>query len=52
MFNLQTPTILLNKHVTKNKSIDISIPFKKAQDITEIMKDFINSNDDDDVDET
>ena len=51
-----TPTILLIKHVTKNRSIDISIPFKKAQDIIEIMKDFINSNgdddDDDDVDES
>ena len=48
-----TTTILLIKHVTKNRSFDISIPFKKAQDIIEIMKDFINSNgDDDDVDES
>ena len=40
-----SPTILIIKHVTKNRSIDISIPFKKAEDIMEIMKDFLkNSN--------
>ena len=40
-----TPTILIIKHVTKNRSIDVSIPFKKAEDIIEIMKDFVkNSN--------
>ena len=43
-----TPTILIIKHVTKNRSIDISIPFKKAEDIVEIMMDFLkNANPDD-----
>ena len=42
-----TPTILIIKHVTKNRSIDISIPFKKAEDIIEIMMDFLkNANKD------
>ena len=40
-----TPTILIIKHVTKNRSIDISIPFKKAEDIIEIMNDFLNNFD-------
>ena len=41
-----TPSILIIKHTTRNKTIDISIPFKKAHDIIDIINDFIDSNSD------
>ena len=41
-----TPQILFIKHTTKNRSIDISIPLKKAHKMIDIINDFINVNSD------
>ena len=48
-----TPTILIIKHTSKNRSIDISIPFRKANQLCEIMNEFMTTSngDDDDDDE-
>ena len=46
MSTYSSPSILIIKHMNKNRSIDINIPFKKktCMNIIEIMNDFIETN--------
>ena len=41
-----TPQILFIKHVSRQRTLDISVPFKKAQDLIEIIQDFMTTNED------
>ena len=41
-----SPQIMLIKHTKGNKTIDISLPFKKCNDLLEIIQEFMDVNSD------